>query len=524
MVIPAAFLFFSPVEKLIKPQAEIKPAAAVDAAAAVAGPPIVMVIFDELPLASLLDAGGRIDAARYPAFAELARTSDWFRNTTSVSDFTRHAIPAIVSGRYPRPGSLPIFRDHKDNIFTLLGPYYRLNVHEPITRLCPVSLCRGRDRTSALSRGAEMLLEAAIISAHLVLPGSIARELLSDVEHSWKGIAEWGWNWKALFKTGNRTQQFQEFIESIDGTPEQTFHFHHAVLPHEPLRYTPSGRSYRRTPKGLKPMIELKERKWPNDAGAVRLGYQRHLLQLGYADRLLGLLLAKLRASRLFDRSLIVVSADHGVSFRPGDYRRRLTEENMANILMVPLLVKLPRQNEGVVSDRAAQTIDIVPTIAAVLGIGPGPAPHGRNLYAAGPAERPRKAYYAGAKKQLSVAADLRRRMRETLQWKLALFGDGAAGRGGLYASPAYKHLLGVQPGQYRRPSGAAPFGRSSCNPSTASCPFRRAACDRFTRSEESYLPVYRGGRKSARLPWPSMARSGASRLSWRRKRGAVSQ
>ena len=41
-------------------------------------------------------------------------------------------------------------------------------------------------------------------------------------------------------------------------------------------------------------------------------GYQRYLLQLGFVDQLIGRLMDRLREEHLYDRSLIVVTADHG--------------------------------------------------------------------------------------------------------------------------------------------------------------------------------------------------------------------
>src|SRR6185503_4450227 len=49
--------------------------------------PVVLVIFDELPLLSLLDANRQIDALHYPNLSALARDGVWFRNATTVSDF-----------------------------------------------------------------------------------------------------------------------------------------------------------------------------------------------------------------------------------------------------------------------------------------------------------------------------------------------------------------------------------------------------------------------------------------------------
>ena len=58
-------------------------------------------------------------------------------------------------------------------------------------------------------------------------------------------------------------------------------------------------------------------------------------------------MLSKLRDAGLYERSLIVVAADHGVSFHSGDQRRDATETNAPDILSVPLIIKEPRQREG---------------------------------------------------------------------------------------------------------------------------------------------------------------------------------
>ena len=48
-------------------------------------PLVEMVVFDELPLASLLDGDGQIDADTYPAFAGLAANSTLARNHTLLT-------------------------------------------------------------------------------------------------------------------------------------------------------------------------------------------------------------------------------------------------------------------------------------------------------------------------------------------------------------------------------------------------------------------------------------------------------
>ncbi len=86
-------------------------------------------------------------------------------------------------------------------------------------------------------------------------------------------------------------------------------------------------------------------------------------------DRLLGQFLNKLERTGLYDRALVVVAADHGVSFEADGTRRTVSAENIADIARVPLFVKLPGQRGGRIDRRAVQTIDVLPTIADVLDV-----------------------------------------------------------------------------------------------------------------------------------------------------------
>jgi hypothetical protein len=63
------------------------------------------------------------------------------------------------------------------------------------------------------------------------------------------------------------------------------------------------------------------------------------------------------------------VLADHGVSFKAGDRRRRPTPTNVHDVANVPLFIKLPNRQEGGIEDTAVRTIDVLPTIAEELGL-----------------------------------------------------------------------------------------------------------------------------------------------------------
>jgi hypothetical protein len=162
---------------------------------------------------------------------------------------------------------------------------------------------------------------------------------------------------------------FARFLGSVDAkAPDRTLFFLHLMLPHAPWRLLPSGREYGNA-WNIDGMYDDQYNKWSTAPRLVAQGLQRHLLQVGYTDRLLGVLLDRLRKSGLYDRSLVILTADHGVSFATGGSRRLVTPRNLADIAAVPLFVKYPAQRAGRVDRRAAKTIDILPTIADVVGV-----------------------------------------------------------------------------------------------------------------------------------------------------------
>ena len=67
--------------------------------------------------------------------------------------------------------------------------------------------------------------------------------------------------------------------------------------------------------------------------------------------------------------ALVIVTADHGVSFRREVRGVTRLSLNMADIAAVPLFVKYPGQTRGRTDRRAASVIDVLPTIADVLEI-----------------------------------------------------------------------------------------------------------------------------------------------------------
>ena len=101
VVFALLFLLVSPTSALVLPARTATGPGPAAAPAPGSHPPEVMILFDEFPLSSLLDAKGRINKRVYPNFAALAGQSTWYRNATGVAGFTPWALPAMLTGRYP---------------------------------------------------------------------------------------------------------------------------------------------------------------------------------------------------------------------------------------------------------------------------------------------------------------------------------------------------------------------------------------------------------------------------------------
>jgi hypothetical protein len=406
--------------------------------------PVVMIVFDELPVGSLLTEDGAIDRVRYPSFARLAASSTWYPRATAVHDHTTGAVPAILTGRAPREGSLPILSDHPENLFTLLGETYDLDVREEVTYLCPKRYCP-RARGPLVERLSGLFGDVRIAFLHAILPGSLASGL-PPTTGQWSGFA----NADRLLTAdslhdinrivANRTKAIprviDDFIAGITPRePAATLHYVHLPLPHAPWRYFPSGREYA-SDLGVRGIHGRDE--WVRERWLVEQEWQGHLLQVGYTDRLLGRILDRLEKTGLAGRALLVVVADHGIGFEPGVGRRGVSTENVADIARVPLFVRYPGQDAARVDRRAVSTLDVMPTIADVLNVR---APRGDGRSLLGAVDRKTVWMLSRDGSQVRVTpAEVDRDQSETLRRKVALFGEG---EDSLFVLGTHSALLG---------------------------------------------------------------------------------
>jgi len=376
LVILVVFLFFSDSAQLTTSADEVKAYEGTIKNPA----PVVMLVFDEFPVGSLMTPEGEINRKRFPAFAGLADTSDWFRNTTTRAAFTTIAVPSLLTGLAPDPDSLPTAADHPESIFTFLGGSYRVNAVEPITQVCPESICAANAESDGgfLDAMGAFTDDLKVVSAHLLLPESLG-DSLPDISQTFEGFGGDGsvsperaraeqWvdnrheNVDRAFD-GNST--IEELLGGIDRGEEPSLNFAHASDPHYPWTHYPSGTAYATSTEDFR-QFDVDEI-WSGDRYVTERATQAHLLDVGYVDRLVGRVIDRLKRQGKWADSMFIVTADHGGALLPGVSRREAGRENIGEVSTVPLFVKEPGQTEGRVVSRHTCSTEIPSMIAKTL-------------------------------------------------------------------------------------------------------------------------------------------------------------
>ncbi len=372
--------------------------------------PIVFVVFDALSMTALVDDQQLINPRSYPHLAALAADATWFPNASSVARWTLEAVPAILTGDYPDPGKLPRFADHPRNLFTLLGDSYRVVAAEAATDLCPPRL-NAYPRPEPPTGLPALASDLGLIWLHRTLPASAAGRL-PRVDQAWGSFID------TRARVSGEIGRFYEFLDTFEAEGPPTLYFLHVVFPHMPYQYLPSGKMFRdQVPKFLKPATGGRQRS-PDDETRVFL-YKRYLMQTGLVDRMVGDLTRRLRELGLYDRSYVVLTADHG--------GRMAAIGHPDDVFFVPLLVKQPRPAAGAVPQvdrRPVSTLDVLPSLLDLLGVPPlaSGGRTGRSFFGAD-YQPPSELYESGQRRLLDLG--LHQSKLDLVSWKLDRFGTG---------------------------------------------------------------------------------------------------
>lgn len=359
--------------------------------------PVVMIVLDEFPVISLMRPDGTLDRQAYPNFARLADRSVWFRNTTADWPNTERSVPTILTGKI-NTAAVPTASENPKSIFTMLGGAYTVEGWEPITKLCPTSLCgSAQSGLASEKRVSQLLDDTRVIAGHVLLPDELAKSL-PPIDQSWAQFSGEKTNdtsdasKSAPSGSGGSGVGAADDIgsdptDAVEGSRQElaysdppgavadlsramqkdgarTVYVMHMKFPHFPWRYVPTGQQY----DAGNEMPGYANNFWGDDVRLPDLSLARHLLQVRYVDTLVGQILDEMDRTGLSRKATLVVTADHGAAFEPDEPRRDPDQAVLGDIAYVPLFVSIPGQAPRV-DNRPANLDDIVPTIADALDV-----------------------------------------------------------------------------------------------------------------------------------------------------------
>ena len=354
------FIFVSPASTLFEGSGQmkgVKPDSINDT-------PVILLVFDEFSGLTIQDSEGGLDVLRYPGFAEIARNADYFPNALTVDYRTDISVPSIVSGTLRTADKRGLATG--ENIIELFqnwGGGVRAQ-----SSVLPADLMYER-QTNLYSFGSDIVT----LYLHIILHQDWIENKIGVIPATWKNF---GIFHEIDDEPGDVSSEpldmFSNWREELTKNPEdKQFSFLHVEFPHAPYTTSATGRSQENGEVFRRQLFtfETIEAQQP----FLNVAYHNYLQQSSYADLLLQRLIRELKETGLYDKSLIIVTADHGVSYKVSGLNRRipLNKDSWRNIVSVPLIVKYPFQETGSVDDSFVTTLDIAPTILDVTAIDP---------------------------------------------------------------------------------------------------------------------------------------------------------
>ena len=380
------------------------------------GTPVVMIVLDEFSLPVIERSPNVIDGRLFPGFAGLADEATWYPNALAVADMSTSAVPAIMTGDYPDsddPQLPPSKSKHPDNLCTeLASGGYTVDAMESLTNLCGQGY-------PLLTRITEMIQRG---STTPIVPGAFIHKAATKVkDRTGRGYGE---------DVNRRAERADDFIAGLEAGPDR-FDLMHSILPHSPWEYMPDGERYG--------AVTFPYVKWDDSPNKVNAEMQRMMAQLQYVDHQLTGWIEELKRKGIWQKALVVVTADHGINFAAGENGRILNAENAGSVLPVPLFIKYPGQSSGKIDPRPASSIDIAPTVDAVIGADPPDPRDGRSLLADPPPEPSPRVDAVGFSGPVEFPRrQVDRQRREVIAHARRLFGSGT-----VFAVGGHERLLG---------------------------------------------------------------------------------
>lgn len=285
-----------------------------------------------------------------PVLDELAGESIRFTDAYSASSHTREAVPALLTGEYPDVAVDSNYRLARDTIASTLSEegFATGGFHSnPFV-----------SRAYGFDRGFDAFDDDLHFGKHKLI--ALAQRAFDKLRNRHYARAE------------EINERSLAWLDSLDDD-QPFFLWNHYMDTHGP--YEPPGEF-----RGMYTDVDVSDREAQSlYQRAIKkpdsiTDDERQLLidlydaEIRYNDERIGEFLEALRERELLDRSLLVVTADHGDAFGEHGYYehpRYLHDE----LVHVPLLVRPPGGAGGEVIETPASTLDVAATVAEAFGV-----------------------------------------------------------------------------------------------------------------------------------------------------------
>ncbi len=317
------------------------------AAGAASRPDVLIVLVDALRFDHVGAYG--YPRATTPAIDSLAADGVLFRQAVSDSTFTKSSISSLFTGRYPY--------QH--------GVYWGSRTDDPeFPGAVTSDVLPARETTLAEAlRPLGYFTAAWVQNSHL------------------RGFMGFGQGFVDYHdQQGSARRIDRQFLSWFDraGRHYPFFAYLHYIDLHDPYRPSPPYDTLFGTypdpyagidlAQGGKYLEEVRRGETRPSAAQVKAFEADYDGQLRLVDDQIGRLLARLKSTGVYDRSLILVTADHGDGFMEHGFISHSTTP-YDELVRVPLIVKLPGQRDaGRVVGEQVRLVDVVPTVLDLVG------------------------------------------------------------------------------------------------------------------------------------------------------------
>ncbi len=298
-----------------------------------------------------------------PNFDALASEGVRFDRAYSTASVTPVSHASILTGLNPY--------QHQARVIAAASGF---RLHESVPTLATILRTQGR-RTAAF-------LSAFSVSEYYGLERGFdtwdngLTVAADDVITSQQGGSHLAWDANVHQRRSDATtDRFLAWLEKGSGP---FFAWIHYWDPHDAVILPPREFIEKFRPDGQRPTDQLRA---------------LYAAEVHYVDAQFGRIVSALRTRGEYDRTIVVVIADHGEGLGEHNwwFHRLLYEEQ----IHVPMLMRIPGAATGVVVTPVVRCTDILPTVTDYLRIAPSGATFGRSLrpLLEGRAEPPRPAY-----------------------------------------------------------------------------------------------------------------------------------